>query len=245
MPAPSRRHPAATALTGFLRLPFRRIVLHTVLALLALPASRHAGAQTSGSIALVSEHSLRGLSLSGRRPAMQLRIEHDAAAGWYGGGFLSTVELPGSKARGQLVAYAGHARRFASGASWELGASQAVFPGERRYDYFEAYAGLSFDRAGTRLYLSPSYYGAGKTAYLELNAFHPLGERLRLVARAGLLHRIGEHGNSRRNRADLRLGLDADVGDCTLQLAWLARQRDPVARARHARALAASASYAF
>jgi uncharacterized protein (TIGR02001 family) len=203
-----------------------------------------AHAQTNGSIGLASENSLRGLSLSEGKPALQLRIEHEGASGWYAGGFASTVSLPRGYAHGQIVAYAGYAQRSPAGLSWELGASRTAFPGEHRFDYVESFAGVWLERFGARLYFSPSYYGAGHTAYLELSGDYPLGERLRLVAQGGVLRRL-EPVSGPSQRIDLRLGLGADLGDCALQLAWLARQRDPAGRARRARALAASVNYAF
>lgn len=209
-----------------------------------LGAACAAHAQTSGSIGLVSENSLRGLSLSDGKPALQLRIEHEGASGWYAGGFASTVSLPGGYAHGQLMAYAGYAQRSPAGFSWELGASRSAFAGEHRFDYIESFAGVSLERFGARLYFSPAYYGAGRTAYLELNGHYPLGERLRLIAQGGVLRRL-EAVSGASQRIDLRLGVGADLGDCALQLAWLARQRDPASRARRARSLAASINYAF
>jgi uncharacterized protein (TIGR02001 family) len=239
MPAQSRDQPVAFPLVPPPRRPKRAALL-----LALLGAGCAAQAQTSGSIGLVSENSLRGLSLSDGKPALQLRIEHEGAAGWYGGGFASTVSLPGGYAHGQLVAYGGYVRRTPAGLAWELGASRTAFAGEHRFDYLETYAGVALERIGARLYFSPSYYGAGRTAYLELSGNYPLGERLRLIAQAGMLRRLGWEAGARQ-RIDLRLGIGADLGDYSLHLAWLARQRDPASRARLAQALAAGAIYDF
>lgn len=71
-----------------------------------------ARSQTSADLTLASEYAGRGIALD-TRPALQLRIEHDADGGWYGGGFASPVRLDG-RARSQLIAYGGRARRLTS-----------------------------------------------------------------------------------------------------------------------------------
>ena len=203
-------------------------------------------AQVSASLSLVSEYAVRGLSLSEGRPAAQLRVDYDSPSGWYAGGFVSSASLAYSPTRAQLIAYAGYARRMASGLSWDAGISRTSFARDARYRYDEFHAGLSWESGGVRAYLSPHYYGAGRSAYLEWNGVHPLGERWRLVGHAGVLRRFGGYGGADGPaRADLRLGLAYDAGPATFQLAWLARQRDPAVAAPRARALAASIGVAF
>ncbi|WP_020655481.1 TorF family putative porin [Massilia niastensis] len=204
-----------------------------------------AQAQPGANLSLVSEYSVRGLSLSEGRPSAQLRIDYDSPAGWYAGGFAARVSMASSPSRAQLIAYAGYARRLASGLSWDAGVSRTAFVHDSRYDYHEFHAGLASVRANVRAYFSPDYYGAGRSAYLEWNGFHPLGERLRLVGHAGYLRRLGGYGGGPSGRVDLRLALAFDAGDASFQLAWLARQREAGSGARRARALAASVSVAF
>ena len=212
--------------------------------LLTLPCA--AQAQVSASLSLVSEYAVRGLSLSEGRPAAQLRIDYDSPSGWYAGGFLSSASLAYSPTRAQLIAYAGYARRTASGLSWDAGISRTAFARDARYRYDELHAGLGWERGSVRAYYAPDYYGAGRSAYLEWNGVHPLGERWRLLGHLGVLRRLGGHGGADGTaRADLRLGLAYDAGSATLQLAWLARQRDPAVAVPRARALAASIGLAF
>ena len=204
-----------------------------------------AHAQTSISATIASEYTLRGLSLSNGRAVPQLRIDHDTVSGWYGGAFASRVFLRGSDARVAAVGYGGYAQRLASGLGWDAGLTRTVFSRDARYSYTEAYAGVSADRASARLSLSPDNYGAGPTAYFELNAVHPLGARLRLTGHAGLLHRFGEIYRAARDRVDLRAAVGADIGDASVELGLQARGRDPGVHAPRARALFASASIGF
>jgi uncharacterized protein (TIGR02001 family) len=199
-------------------------------------------AQTSVSASITSEYSVRGISLSRGRPAPQVRLDVDGAAGWYAGAMASRIALLDSESNIQLIAYGGYAQRLPSGFTWEAGALKVWFPGDESYRYHEFYAGLARDRVGGRLYVSPSYYGGGSTAYAELNGSYPLRDRTTLIGHVGLLHPFG--GGEARNRLDLRLGIAVDVGNCNLQLALLAsgpRRGGPAA----ARALVLSAMYAF
>ena len=182
-------------------------------------AAGPACAQTSGSLSLVSEYAVRGISLSGGRPALQLRIDHDMADGWYVGGFASPATLDVDDRQAGLVLYGGRAGSLPSGLSWDAGLGRAVFLRSHEYDYTEFHAGIALDQASASLFVSPAYYGNKPSAYLDLNAFHPLGERLRLTFHAGLLHRFGAYAGP-RDRADLRLGLASTFGDCTVQLGW-------------------------
>ncbi|MGJ7918617.1 TorF family putative porin [Massilia sp. LXY-6] len=209
------------------------------LACAAFPAC----AQLSGNLTLVSEYAVRGISLSAGRPALQLRIDHDLAGGWYAGGFASPATL-GERRQGELIVYGGRAGRLASGLSWDAGISRTTFLRDRDYDYTEFHAGLALDRASVRLFLSPAYYGDEPTAYLDLNAFHPLDERLRLTFHAGLLHTFGAYAGP-RDRADLRLGLASTFGDCTLQLGWQTLLHAEHGGPPRARALTGSAGIRF
>jgi hypothetical protein len=149
----------------------------------------------------------------------------------------------------QLVAYGGYVRQMASGLSWEAGAISNTFLNAAEYNYGEVYAGLASDRISGRVYFSPSYYGyGGRVAYAELNAFHPLAEKIKLIGHVGLLHGLRGSLAEARDRVDLRLAIGLDIDAYNIQLAWLhsinvgSGFTDPV---RTPRALAISASYSF
>jgi uncharacterized protein (TIGR02001 family) len=213
-----------------------------VLLPLLLSCAQPASGQTGADLTLVSEYTVRGVAL-GTRPAPQLRIGQDTEGGWYAGAFLSPVTLDG-RDQGQMIAYAGRAQRLSSTLSWDAGLTRSVFTRNGWYDYSEIYAGLVIDRASAHLFYSPGYYGAGRSAYLDLGDAWPLGDRLRLIAHAGLFH-FFEASSSTPNRADTRLGLATDIGDLTLQLSWQAQWRAYVRGTARARALSASASLHF
>jgi uncharacterized protein (TIGR02001 family) len=212
-----------------------------VAGLLAMPAAQ---AQASASIALASDYSVRGVSLSAGRPAAQLSLAYDAPQGWFAGAYAAPrVALGERTGVTQLVAYGGVAFRLASGLSWEAGASSSSFVHAAEYNYRELWAGVASDRLSARLYLAPAYYGyGGRVAYAEVNGFYPLRERIKLIVHAGVLHGLRGYLARGPERIDLRLAISVDAGECNLQLAWLGgvHMQAPVPRA-----LSLSASYSF
>jgi uncharacterized protein (TIGR02001 family) len=232
------------ALAG--RAPWHAILALALLLLLLAAGGAAAQAQTSATLSIASEYSLRGLSLSRGRPVPQLRIDHDTQDGWYWGAFGSRAVLRARYATAVAIAYGGRAHRLASGLDVDVGLSRTVFVRDARYSYTEVYAGISSDRAAARLSLAPDYYyGAGRTAYVELNGTLPLGARLRLSAHAGLLHRFRHDGRGPRDRLDLRASIGADIGEGSVEFGLQARQSAPGLRTPRARALFASASIGF
>lgn len=205
-------------------------------------ATHAAQGQASASVSLTSEYSVRGVSFSDGRPAPQLSIAYDAAEGWYVGAFAAPRLTLGERSGvTQLTAYGGYAHRLASGLSLEAGASNTAFQHASEYTYREIYAGLASDRISGRVYLAPTYYGyEGRSAYGELNGFHPLQEHLKLVAHIGVLH---TKAATVRDRIDVRLGIGYDTGDCNVQLAWLASNGR--SENRPPRALSLSSTYSF
>ena len=209
--------------------------------MLATPAAL---AQASASIALASEYSVRGVSLSDGRPAPQLSVAYDAPQGWFAGAFAAPRLALGERSDvTQLVAYGGFARRLPSGLSWEAGASNASFLHAAEYNYREVWAGVAADRLSARLYLAPAYYGyGGRVVYAELNGFYPLRERIKLIGHVGALHGLRGPLANGPDRIDLRFAIGFDAGDCNLQLAWLGGVHT---QAPAPRALALNASYSF
>jgi uncharacterized protein (TIGR02001 family) len=205
-------------------------------------AAHAAQGQASASVSLASEYSARGVSLSEGRSSAQLSVAYDAEQGWYAGAFaVPDLTLGERSGVTQLIAYGGYAHRLASGLSLEAGASSTTFQHASEYNYREFYAGLASDRISGRVYLAPAYYGyGGRSAYGELNGFHPLQEYLKLVAHTGVLH---TQAGTARDRIDLRLAIGYDTGDCNVQLAWLASNGR--GDARPPRALSLSATYSF
>ncbi|WP_323144272.1 TorF family putative porin [Massilia phyllosphaerae] len=233
---PDRRHDTAT-----FALAASKLAAFTLICL-AGPAR----GQTSADLTLVSEYAGRGIALD-TRPALQLRVEHETAAGWYAGAFASPVRLEG-RAQGQLVAYGGRAQRLTSTLSWDAGVTRSSFLRDGRWNYREFYAGLASQRASARLFYSPAYYGEGRSLYLDLSGAYPLSDVVRLAAHAGLLHPMGGYEgtvDSIGNSGDARIALVADIGDCTVQAGVQTRWRSYLSELPRASGFTASLSFHF
>jgi uncharacterized protein (TIGR02001 family) len=209
-------------------------------------------AQTSGSVSIISDYRYRGVSLSEGRPVAQINLGYDSPGGWYAGGFASSARLDSANTE-QLIAYAGYTDQFSSGLSWEAGASNALFLGVSRYNYAEAFAGLTSDNFSGRIYFSPNYFGQNaRTMYAEINGAYPFLEKIHLLAHIGLLHSISSTDggvSDAISRFDSRLGVSASVADWNAQLAWVVIEKSQSKYShyedRNPRALVLSLSYAF
>jgi uncharacterized protein (TIGR02001 family) len=222
---------------------YRYLRSATLLTVFVLACAGTARAQTSADLTLVSEYAARGIALD-TRPAMQLRVEHDSDSGWYGGAFASPVRLVG-RAQGQFTVYGGLARRLTSMLSWDAGVTRNSFLRDGSWNFHEFYAGLATQRASARLFYSPSYYGEGRSLYLDLSGARPLGDNLRLTGHVGLLRPFGNYAEATRSGGDVRIALAGDVGDFTLQAGWQTRWHAYLTELPRARAITAGASLHF
>lgn len=192
------------------------------------------------------------MSLSEGGAVPQVSLGYDGPGGWYAGIFGSGVELREGRDQ-QVIAYAGYSHKLPSGLTWELGATNSTFLKTSGYDYFEAYAGLSFDEVSGRIYVSPNYFGQAMSgAYAELNASHLVAGRTHLLAHIGYLRSFQDGESSAivpLSRVDALIGASANWADWRLQLAWVAvaktRARYPLYGMRNSNALVLSASYSF
>jgi uncharacterized protein (TIGR02001 family) len=183
-------------------------------------------AEFSGTATILSDYRYRGISLSSSNPAAQLGLAYDDPSGAYAGLFASSVQFAISPHRElQAVPYIGYARRFASGVSAEVGAEYAAFTGPGDYNYAELYVGVTSEPFSARLYYAPRYFGREPgSLYAEVNAAHPLSDRIRFLAHVGLLVNRGEYplyGPSDQRVLDGRLGFAVDIDAFTLQASWV------------------------
>lgn len=196
-------------------------MLRHATALSALLFTATAGAQVSGSAALVSDDRYRGVSLSDGQPAAQLSLAYDGAGGWYAGALVSSVR-PEHHLHPQLLGYLGLVRPLRRDWNWEAGAQYTTVPGRRDYSYPELYVGLATDQSSLRLSYARHYFGQPAPGlYAAYEHSWRLGDRLRLLGHVGLLRRNGaDPDGSTRYRADARAGLSLSWRDYDLQLAW-------------------------
>jgi len=208
-------------------------------------------AQVGGNIAFLTDYRYRGISLSQEKPTLRLSAAYDDPGGWFAGASLTEVMLFRPRWQVQVLGYGGYAGRLSERLGWEAGATVVHFGTDSRYDYQEAFAGLSGERWNTRLHYSPDYFGSGaRTAYGELNVGLPISAMTRVTAHAGALVRVGgtptEGG---RVSLDGSLGLAVARDAWEAQVAWVAGGRSAVYPTAYGRAsqgtLVLSASLSF
>ncbi|MGJ7509231.1 TorF family putative porin [Variovorax sp. GT1P44] len=186
-----------------------------------LVACGAAFAQTGGSITFFTDYRYRGVSLSDERPTLSLSLAHDDPSGWYGGASLTGVSLYPSQRELQVLGYAGYAGRFSERLGWEAGGTFVHYGGDSRYDFGEAFAGLSGERWNTRLHYAPDYFGSGtRTVYGEVNLGIPLSPITRATAHLGYLARVG---GARSPTTASGSNLDGSVGLAVARDAWEVR----------------------
>src|SRR5206468_270616 len=113
-------------------------VLRGVATLVLCACASSAAAQLSGTLTGVSDYRYRGNTLTDRMPAAQAGVTYDDPKGWYAGAFGSTVRLKppgGPSSYFQAIAYAGYAKRLASGISVEAGGDYSAFAGSDELSY--------------------------------------------------------------------------------------------------------------
>lgn len=201
--------------------------LATLFAILALPGHGHA--QVAGSVALVSDVRLRGLSLNGGGAALRAGVAYDDPSGVYLGAGVTAGDTRSLGFRFlNSTVNLGYAARLSSRAAWEVGVidTRVNSSVSQRFSagYTEVYAGLNTEHFGARIFYSPDFLTAGlNAAYLDLNGnIRPL-PRLRIFGHFGLLLPLGGPGETvlPRARNDLRLGTAVELGRGELQLAWV------------------------
>ena len=97
----------------------------------------------SGEAGVVSDYRFRGISLSGRDPAVQggLTVEH--ASGLYAGVWGSTIAETGAGADAEIDLLAGYATNF-GGADVDLSVTYYAYPSDPDINYVEAIATAAF-----------------------------------------------------------------------------------------------------
>lgn len=233
-----------------MRRPRTLSLLALAIPALALAVPARAWAQFSLTVTAASDYRFRGYSLSQGRPAVSVGLAYDFRGGAYAGASATLSDPPGGAVRavGETV-YVGFAHQTPNGLTLDIGLVHAEFarptvtaaPGPVVTDiygyplpsqpaalnvsagssYSEAYAGVIKGPVSARLYLSPDYFGEGRTtAYLDLNASVRPQARTRLFAHAGMLKPLGGGVPGEKTRFDVRAGFAFEFPRGEVQLAW-------------------------
>lgn len=149
-------------------------------------ASKSSG-EFSGTMAIVSDYSLRGISQNDSHPALQGSFDYAHSSGIYAGIWGSNVDFnDGGVTNLETDTYAGCKFPFA-GMNMDVGGIAYVYPGQHQsvnhYNYFEgkisANKDFGFVNATAQINYSPNYFGStlggsGQAVYANLGGTAPL-----------------------------------------------------------------------
>jgi uncharacterized protein (TIGR02001 family) len=191
-------------------------------------ATAPAAAQVAASISIKSDDRFRGRSLSDGRPVSTIGLSYDSKSGPYLGGSASAI-LTGDQRAGLMgaQAYAGYARRTASGVAIDVGivgyAYTSRYSGNRAEQYVEAYAGLSKGPFSGYVRYAPDYLGRGTPViYADFGAATSFAPKWKLAGHVGILTQTsGPPGlGGRRVRYDTLIGVSRSFGRLEVQTRW-------------------------
>lgn len=132
-----------------------------------LLAAGAANAQFTGTIGAVSDYDFRGFSQTAEDPAIQGSIDWAHSSGFYAGIWGSNVDFgPGTEADFEADFYVGIAGGEEDGLGYDVGiVYYSYWPDDDSVDYFEIYAGATYNVFGAKLWYADDYFGSGLSAY--------------------------------------------------------------------------------
>ncbi|MCT2401525.1 TorF family putative porin [Novosphingobium mangrovi (ex Huang et al. 2023)] len=183
-------------------------------------ASEDSAFELSANVGLVSDYRFRGISLSGRDPAIQGGFDLSHDSGLFVGTWASSIaDYSGSNV--ELDIYGGYAGSF-EGVDYSITALGYFYPGGSGVDYFEVLgtASTSFGPATVGLDAawvpSQDNYG-GNNFYMAAKTEIPVGE-----TPVSLFGHLGyENGDSYDNKWDWEAGISYVAGPLTASVSYV------------------------
>lgn len=140
----------------------------------------------SGNVALTTDYKFRGISQTGRNPAIQGGFDWSHESGVYLGTWASNVSF--TEGGTEIDAYGGWGTDLNENVSIDLGVLYYGYPSENKdAGYWEFYGSVGFFGATVGLNYSPEYtYDTGKYFYLYGDYSLPVNDMLTLDAHIAL-----------------------------------------------------------
>jgi hypothetical protein len=165
------------------------------IAVLACAAASTAQAQFSGVVGIDSDNRYRGLGTDEPGPVLRLGATLDLPPGPYAslsalwrthdGGLANADGMVGWSGRWSDIE---PLRAVDAAWGWDVAAHRRQYGDNPDYDFNEAMIGLLGPHFNARVWWSPHYYGQAYPGwYLDLNAWHEIGEHLVVFAHVGRL----------------------------------------------------------
>ena len=195
-----------------------------VVGLLGVATATQAGVTSTWTA--VSDYDFRGITQSGKDPALQASLDYAHDSGFYVGAWASNIDFgvpndsPLEDPKIELDVYAGFTKTLDTGLSYDFGGVYYTYPEESDFNYFEAYAGVGYtDKSGLsikgKLFYSPDL--GGKTSpgsqsgeYITGDLTVPLPANFSILGHAG--YSFGDYWDNLEDAGTGRPYFDYSVG---------------------------------
>ena len=143
-------------------------------------------AQFSSTWTAVSDYDFRGVTQSGKDPALQASADYAFSNGLSIGAWASNIDF-GNDEDYELDLYLNYSGKINDTFSWSAGGTWYEYPGGDAQDgYPEVYVGFNAGDFGMKQWYSDDWLGSGISAwYTEANYSQPIGESFSLDFHAG------------------------------------------------------------
>jgi len=145
-------------------------------------------AQFSSTWTAVSDYDFRGVSQSGKSPALQGSADYAFGdSGFSVGAWASNVDWEPAEEEIELDLYANYVGKINDTWSWTAGATWYDYPdGDDLDGYAEAYVGFNAGKVSFKQWFANDFYALGDSAmYTELNYTEPFNDSVSLTLHAG------------------------------------------------------------
>jgi uncharacterized protein (TIGR02001 family) len=164
----------------------KQLKVLSAVGLFALAAST-ANAGISSTVTATNDYDFRGVTQSGKDPAIQASLDYAHDSGFYAGAWASTIDFgPTSNAAFELDLYAGFTNKIGEDLTYDVGAIGYNYPDAADLNTVEFYGSLAWKIIKGKVSYTNDYYGTGLEAlYLDASVNVPIGERFSAQAHIG------------------------------------------------------------
>jgi uncharacterized protein (TIGR02001 family) len=213
----------------------RYLVFSIFLLMFTNVSSNESNHEFGGTLWLTSNYMYRGISNTDNNPAIQLELDYSyTPIGFYAYVWGSNIDFNDGESDYEIDYGIGFAGAFNNDVGWDVGIVYYSYPDSSikpEYDYFDAYAGISYTyesillkpTIGTTFWYSPEYFGEDDAAtYIEANLNLTLPHDVSLSLHAGYQDVSGNKtsGPAGYDFADYSIGLAKNIIGIDMDLTY-------------------------
>lgn len=205
-------------------------------AVVVLLAAGTVQAEVSSTVTIASDYDFRGITQNARSAAFQASLDWAGENGLYAGLWGSNIDFGKNGGEDldpvglnyEVDLILGYGGSVTENVGYDVGSTYYKYLGgkndEANIDYYELYAGLSYEALSAKVWFSPDFSNAGDSAwYLDGNADFPVGAGINLVLHAG--YNAGDYwkndDNGLREFFDYSVGVTRSFGHFDFALKYI------------------------